>query len=574
MSTVPLAHPDDRSLVHLLQASRRPGSTIRSYEPHLAARGSSLIIVTNRGPVEFVAEENQAFTTHPGSGGVVTALADGLSQAPDLDVTWIALARTPGDRAAFAGRESTRTVALKGRSVRLRYVVVPEAAYDGHYNVVSNEVLWFLQHYLWSPESTDAFTHAHEQAWVQGYRAVNDALAEAVVAAVHEIHRAVPTNRQPPVILVQDYHLYLVPGRVRAVLPEAVLAHFVHIPWPVLRYWQFLPHEYLMEIISSLAQCNLLGFQTPLDASNYLQAAQHVFPASHVDLHRGTVEWGAHHLRVGNYPVTIDAASVRRAAAVKTIVRVDRCEPTKNILRGFQAYQLLLEQHPELRGQVQFQAFLVPSRQDVPLYQRYARQVDQAVMEINRRFQTADWTPIQVIVGNNRPRALAAMREADVLLVNPLMDGMNLVAKEAVVVNEQDGVLVLSRTAGAHYELEGACLSISPTDVRETTQALFTALTMSAEARHQLAHRARAIVEARSPSAWLLDQVADALAAGAEGTSGHDTHRVQDPACSQRQGYPLHAATRHPLSNNHAMLPNMRRVARGMAARPDGDVAG
>lgn len=488
--------------------------------------GRPLIIVTNRGPMEFLAQENGDYKTRAGAGGVVTAIVDCLRDLPDVELTWVAVAMTAGDRAAFAGTGRGRQVDLNGQAARLRYVTVPDEAYHLHYDVLSNEALWFLQHYLWTPAVDQPFTTRHEHAWENGYRVVNTALAEAVA---DEVRRSGAAHQRAPLVFVQDYQLYLVPGAVRQRLPRAILAHFTHIPWPGVRYWELLPYTYLTEIYQSLAHCDLLGFQTQVDVNNYLQAATDLLPGSTASLDRCEIRWGSHRVRVGAYPATIDAGDVRRSAAeaadrvattpgrqqdvpaVKTIVRVDRLEPTKNIVRGFQAFERMLDEHPDLRGTVRLQAFLVPSREDIPTYQRYRALVQRTVRAINQRWRTEAWTPIEAVVGNNRPRALAAMREADVLLVNPIIDGMNLVAKEGVVVSKHDAVLVLSRTAGAFHELGSVSLPVSPMDVRETAGALYAALTMESGDRQRLAAGARTIVEEQSPAEWLLHQIADAL---------------------------------------------------------------
>lgn len=487
-----------------------------------AMRDRPLIIVANRGPTEFTQREDGSFEARPGAGGLVTALSGCLRALPELDVTWVAVAMTDGDRAAFAQRDATRTVELAQRPVRLKYVVVPREVYRQHYDVISNQVLWLLQHYLWSPEHMQPFGASHRRAWTEGYTVVNRALA---VAVAEEAQRARERDARPPVVVAQDYQLYLAPGEIRRLLPDAVLAMFCHIPWPALRYWLWLPYKMLMDIYESLAQSDLLGFQTPQDGTTFLEAARELLSGSRVGFDRGEVMWHGRTVRAGVYPVTLDAGAARRAAeaaqakrkggggSAKTIVRVDRLEPTKNIIGGFQAYRKMLKDHAELRGKVRFRAFLVPSRQSIPLYKAHRQHVLRLVRDINRRYGLAHWKPIDLVQGNDRPRSLAALREADVVLVNPLMDGMNLVAKEAAVVNERDGVLVLSRVAGAYRELRDACLPITPTDVEETACKLYEAVTLDAEERHVLAAKARQIVERRDPAAWLMDQIADALAA-------------------------------------------------------------
>ncbi len=213
---------------------------------------------------------------------------------------------------------------------------------------------------------------------------------------------------------------------------------------------------------------------------------------------------------------TVRSAAGKRAAerirpllGEKTIMRVDRIEPTKNIVRGFQAYAQMLDEHPDLIGRVTFLAFLVPSRQTLPIYQRYNTEVLKIIEDINQKYGTDTWTPIHAFCSNDRTQALAAMQFYDVLLVNPIIDGMNLVAKEGVVVNRNDGVLVLSRTAGAFQQLGKAAIPTSPTDITETAQALYKALTISPDERMVRARLARKVVERSDLNVWLQQQIAD-----------------------------------------------------------------
>jgi trehalose 6-phosphate synthase len=244
-----------------------------------------------------------------------------------------------------------------------------------------------------------------------------------------------------------------------------------------------------------------------------------------VDFEEGAVWWQGHCTQARAYPISISVTDERRliqsragrraaakilpALGEKTIMRVDRIEPTKNIVRGFQAYAQMLGEHPELQGVVKFLAFLVPSRQSIPEYKRYNTEVFKIIEEINQHYGTDQWVPIEAFSGNDRTQALAAMQYYDVLLVNPIIDGMNLVAKEGPIMNQRNGVLVLSRTAGAFQQLGKASIPISPTDVTETAQALYTALMMSADERRILAALARQIVERRDLNAWLQRQISD-----------------------------------------------------------------
>ena len=325
--------------------------------------------------------------------------------------------------------------------------------------------------------------------------------------------------------LLHDYHLYLAPAMIRQRHPTIIMQQFIHIPWPDIRCWQFLPSNIAQSIYSGLAGNDIIGFQTERDARNFLEGARTLLDGAVVDFEEGAVWWQGHRTQTRAYPISISVTEERRlvqsragrrvAARIlpslgeKTIMRVDRIEPTKNIIRGFQAYAQMLDEHSELWGRIKFLAFLVPSRQSLPEYKRYYADVMKIIEEINQRYGTDEWTPIEAFFGNDRTKALTAMQFYDVLLVNPIIDGMNLVAKEGPVVNLRNGVVVLSRTAGAFQQLGKASVPTSPTDVAETAQALYKALMMPCDERRIKASLARQIVEHQDLNTWLERQIAD-----------------------------------------------------------------
>lgn len=477
-----------------------------------------LIIASNRGPVEFQLSHDKELKARRGAGGMVTALTDAGNR---MEVTWVALTMTEGDRVAAQQAQQQGGLIpspLPGQKMQLHYVPVPKEVYRKHYEKVSNEILWFLQHYLYDPNEASSSDSRLQDAWNNGYRAANQAIADAVNV---EIER----EETLPVVLLQDYHLYLTPAMIRQRHPQIVMQQFIHIPWPDVRLWHFLPSNIAHAIYSGLVGNDIIGFQTERDARNFLEGANTLLEGAVVDFEEGAVWWQGHCTKARAYPISISvseerrvvnsAAGKRAAEAIKpllcehTIMRVDRIEPTKNIVRGFQAYRDVLEQHPEFQGKVTFLAFLVPSRQSLPIYRRFDEEVRAIIDEINTTYGSRDWTPIQPFFGNDRVRALAAMKSYDVLLVNPIIDGMNLVAKEGPVVNQTDGVLVLSRTAGAFQQLAKGSIPTSPIDVAETAQALYKALTLAPEERHAKATLARQAVERSDLTVWLNKQIRD-----------------------------------------------------------------
>lgn len=473
-----------------------------------------LILVSNRGPVEHVVAADGTIKATRGSGGVVTALA---ALTRDVGCTWIAAAMTDGDRRVAA---APRAIPVGDRNDQLavRLLALPDQVYERYYGVFANTLLWFLQHYLLDLAYGAHLDQASRRAWDQGYVPANRAFAGAIrdVAA---------RDAEPPVVLTQDYHLYLVARFARELGVRATFQHFVHIPWPAPEYWAFLPRDMRRGICDGLAANDVVGFQTPVSAYNFLQTCDAVLDEARVDLASQTIQIGDHLCQVRVYPISIDVAALReladqravrryRAALAKrtvgkTIVRVDRLEPSKNVLRGFEAYARLLERHPELVGAVTFLAFLVPSRTRLAEYRRYRQAVWDAVERIQARFGTADWRPVEVVYENNYAQAIAGMSLADVLLVNPIADGMNLVAKEGPIVNQRDGVLVLSEGAGAYHQLAEGALSIAPGDVEGTAEALYRALTLPAAERAAWQRRLRQGIESEDLAWWIRRQVED-----------------------------------------------------------------
>src|SRR5215831_8632177 len=371
---------------------------------------------------------------------------------------------------------------------------------------------------MWDAPRTPNITRETRDAW-QNYGRVNRIIADAVLDEME-------SSQDPPVVMLQDYHLYLCGGMIRPRLRrKALLAHFIHIPWPGPGYWGLLPPDIRQSIFRSLCSCDIVGFQTELYARNFLNTCTEMLPGAQVDLTASEVRIDGHTARARVYPISIDVqATVELAESIEvreyrqrlrarcgdqTIVRIDRIEPSKNIVRGFQAFEQLLEDHPKYRGRIKFLAFLVPSRLTVDEYKRYLDEIMVAAGWINTRFSDGLWQPIELFVGENYPRAIAAMQLYDVLLVNPLIDGMNLVAKEGATVNQNNGVIVLSEGAGAAEQLREGALVVSPADVIGTAEALHRALEMSLEERQLRAEWLRKSVAAEDIAMWLYHQLDD-----------------------------------------------------------------
>ncbi|MQG32021.1 MAG: trehalose-6-phosphate synthase [SAR202 cluster bacterium] len=475
-----------------------------------------LILVSNRGPVEHQMSGDGWPEARRGSGSVVTAFN---SLAQKFEFTWVASAMGEGDRVVSENGQGPHIKSpLPGHEINLRYVVTPRRVYHKYYNILCNPLLWFLQHYMWNPPYNPNVDAAVHDAWESGYIPVNQAFANAVISEAQALEQA-------PIVIGHDYHLYLMPEFVRKGVPEAVIQHFVHIPWPTPQYWHMIPDYIIRRICESLCTTDLLGFQTIGDVRCFLDTVEEFVPDVTVDRTSHTVARNGRTTSVKVYPISINVEEVQRIANTPraldyenrlsadtgdvTIVRIDRAEPNKNIVRGFRAYELMLTRYPELKGKVKFLAFLVPSRTHIRQYQRYMDEIQQVIQQINNNHGTDDWQPIVPFIENNYTQAIAGMKLYDVLLVNTIIEGMNLVAKEGPVVNNRDGVLVLSHSSGVYQQLSDGAISVSPTDIEGTMEALHQAITMSAEDRKARAARMLNSVCREDINHWLYQQMND-----------------------------------------------------------------
>lgn len=475
-----------------------------------------LVLVSNRGPVTY-REIDDELVAERGGGGLVSALS-GLTA--HTEALWISAALSAGDRevARRSGGSSFELPASEN-ATRARFVVLDQDAYDGYYNVVANPLLWFIQHYLWDLSNHPDIRAEELHAWEQGYMVVNDAFAAAVIDEI-DVDDA-------PLVMLHDYHLYLAAERIRVERPNAFLHFFVHIPWSQPDYWRVLPRHIREHILRGLLSNDIIAFHTRRYARNFLMCCEDLLGVV-VDYQRAEVDWEGRTVSARSYPISVNAGNfealsgseeVRREEApilrrrrAHLVVRVDRSDLSKNILRGFKAYDTFLDDHPEFLEQITFMAFLQPSRQDVVEYVTYLEKIRQRVSYINTKHGNTDWMPIDLRIGSNLARAVALYKHYDVLMVNAIFDGMNLVAKEAPLVNERDGVVLLSENVGAHEELGSFALSVNPFDVQAQADALYDALTMPREERHARSEHMKRIVRENDIVKWLEAQQIDIAA--------------------------------------------------------------
>jgi len=472
------------------------------------AERRKLIVVSNRGPVSY-SRQNGERVAKRGGGGLVTALRGLVSYH---DVTWIASAISEEDRAV--ADETIDETARDGSAFRLRLVAHDEVAYDWFYNVVANPMLWFLQHYLWELAHTPAVDHGFKHAWEHGYVRVNEGFAAAVLDELE----AEPDSA----VLFHDYHLYLAPRLVREEAPDATLSHFVHIPWPQPDYWRILPREMRRAIHDGLLANDVVGFHSNRWRLAFLRCAVDTAGASG-DFSNWTADYRDRRTRVAASPISIDPEEFDELAESpgvlaaereiverrpeRLIVRVDRTDPSKNVVRGFRAFELYLEAHPEMHERVALLALLDPSRQDIPEYAEYLGAIQREARRVNDRFQTGVWVPIDLRIADDFPGSVAAYKQFDVLFVNAIFDGLNLVAKEGPLVNTREGVVVLSENTGVCEELGSWTLKINPFDVAAQAEAIHEALEMPVTERRGRLDAIRAHVREHDLAHWLATQL-------------------------------------------------------------------
>jgi trehalose 6-phosphate synthase len=453
-----------------------------------------LIVVSNRGPLGYDVDDEGRRIVKRGAGGLVTALRSLVSHH---DVTWIASAVTDEER-RVAAEGAVEERSADGSPYRLRLVAHEPRAYDLYYNVVANPTLWFVQHGLWALKHQPG--NGLEAAWDDGYVPVNAAFADVVLEELERRPRATA--------FFHDYHLYVAPRLVREAGPDALLGHFVHIPWVEPAEWAVLPERIARAVHEGLLASDVVGFHT--------ERWRDAFLASCAEL-----GLAADATRVTAHPISVDVAEFETLAGSpavlererelvanrpdQLILRVDRTDPSKNVVSGLEAFGLLLDRRPELRGRVGMLALLDPSRQTIPEYVEYRAAIERVAAEVEARHPGA----LDLRIYDDFPRSVAAYKQFDVLLVNAVMDGLNLVAKEAPLVNTRDGVVVLSENAGAIEELGEWVVPVDPRDLDGHVAALERALALPAAERARRADAIRAQVRSHDLDAWAEAQLAE-----------------------------------------------------------------
>ena len=466
----------------------------------------NIVLVSNRGPVSFRATE-EGFDTKRGAGGLAGAL-DPVARRLGDQAIWIAAANSEDDRKALAAGAAEAVREELGYPLRL--IDIDPGIYDRYYNTVSNRMLWFANHCLWEELGIDGFGAEEIAAWNEAYEPVNRLFAQTVAEVAVD----------NALVLFQDYHLATAPGYLRESGQQVAIGHFTHSSFCGPRGLDVLPEPIPSRVIEGMLGADLLGFHIGAWVKGFLQSCETL--GVEVDYQNGAVDHSGRRTWVRAYPIPIDAVELRERAAgeevqqwaerfsvytdLPLIVRADRAEISKNVVRGFEAFGALLDRRADLREGVRFVACLYPSRQSMEEYQDYMDEIRAAVEVVNERHPGS----IELFFRDDYDRTLGALMNYDVLLVNSIMDGMNLVSKEGPTVNRREGVLVLTSGSGSFEELGDYAVCIEdPYNLEETAAALEAALTMEIDERKRRAEGLRSVIDASSPEDWIESQLND-----------------------------------------------------------------
>ena len=468
-----------------------------------------LSIASNRLPVTLEPDWDGEWSMSSASGGLVTALDPVLRRRRGI---WTGWAGTPD-----AGQEElSRALGRKPGRPPYSLQAVPLSAQeeDLFYRGFANEVLWPLFHGFpdrWNPEP---------RYW-EAYRTVNRRFARSLAS----------TAGWDDLIWVHDYHLMLAGKELRALGSKHRLAFFLHIPFPPFQLLERMP--WAGELVEGLCHFDLLGFQTSGSRDNFLDAARHIVPDA---FSHGSVDghpfFRGREIRTGAFPISIDATEFSAAAHGPVVVAmereirkslggrtlmlgVDRLDYSKGIPEKLRGFDLALDKYPELRGSVLLKQLVVPSRDQIPAYRETKREIERLARSINERWGTDAWQPVEYLYDSwGRSDLLAHYRSADVALVTPLNDGMNLVAKEYAVANQGSGVIILSAFAGAAAELGSSALLVDPCEPDSVATTLLCAFRMPLLERKERMARAEATVRTHDVHGWVEDVLAEGMRAG------------------------------------------------------------
>lgn len=477
--------------------------------------GETLVVVSNRQPYRHEYEDGEIAVDRPG-GGLVAAL-DPVMQT--LEGTWVAWGDGEADDAVTDDRNRVG-VPPESPAYTLQRVSLERDLVEGYYDGYANQSLWPLCHSVTGPMRFD------RDHW-QAYQKANDRFAAAAVEATD------PGSA----VWIQDYHFALAP-RTIAENTDGLVIQFWHVPWPAPDLFRVCPHY--RDLLTGLLGNDLLGFHLEDYADHFLECVDRLLPEASVDRFGGTVEHDGTKTRVRAFPLGVDvddlatraAGTAETATAFRTrhdipidrpiVLGVDRLDYTKGIPERLAALERLWERDPDRRGEFTYVQKGVPTRERVPAYRRHKRRIDGAIEQINERFATGDWQPIvQANEYLERERLCGLYRDADVCLVTPVRDGMNLVAQEYVACQvDSDGVLVLSEFAGASEQLGAHAVTVNPYATDDLADAICRARQMSIQERRRRLAGLRGRIDRLDVHDWLDDVLSTAATVHLERRQG------------------------------------------------------
>ena len=457
--------------------------------------GFGLVVVSNRGPFTLVSGPGGALEFRPAAGGMAPSLSGALAEDPMISgggALWVAAARTEADRLHASGG----AVTTGQDSLKLRMVAVTAEIGRAASEVIANGTLWFLHHGLFDHARRPRFDRVWHEAW-EGYCQFNEAFADTIAEEA----------ASGATVVVNDYHLALVGKYLAKRRPDLATAFFSHTSFCPPEDLAMMPDGPRLDLMESMSRFGACGFHTARWRDAFVRCASDAgveAPATFV-------------APLGADPARLDEVAASEACRSRLerleeeldgrtlLLRSDRVELSKNLIRGFLAFDELLEDSPQWRGRLVFLARVYSSRESLPEYLAYRTEVEHVVARVNERWGARGYTPVVLDLEDDFAATVAALRRYDMLLVNPIRDGLNLVAMEGPAVNERDGVLVLSREAGAYDDLADVAVGINPFDVTGTAAAMASGLSMSDAERRVRAAELRRRARSRIPAHWLAE---------------------------------------------------------------------
>jgi trehalose 6-phosphate synthase len=474
---------------------------------------NTLIITSHRSPIE-ITQNNSSIDVKKSGTTVATAFGELIDKIP---FSWITNPTKEIERKLAANKDSQGIpISSNDPTKIIHYINSARRIYHKYYNIICNPLLWYLHHQMWNFPYNPNIDENIKDAWFNGYVNINENFANAIVKETQK-------QNNNPIIIVQDYHLYLVPELIRKLIKNSFIHYIIYTPWTSSRSWAMLPSYIRNPILTSLLCSNLIIFQTKDDARNFLNCCEEFLSDITIDYPKLLVTYKNHSVKLNVAPISINIKEINTFAnsapvmiyekeleklcTDSTIVRIDRAEPTKNILRGFEAYKIMLEKETHMLNKVTFLAFLAPSRLHISQYKRYLIEIENKINQINTRFQTKTWKPIIPFYENNYAKALAGLKIYDVFLQNATIDGTNLVTKQAPIVNKKNGTIILSETSSVCKELTDYVVKVAPTDLTGTAESLYESLITTQKDRTDKYKKIVEHIESHDNKAWLTTQL-------------------------------------------------------------------